>query len=64
MHGQKKRRKRTMEGLIVVDGTSLKWWLVSEPQWTTEDGYIGLRSSKLSQFPLPELCLTAFSARL
>lgn len=45
MHGQKKRRKRTMEGLIVIDGNSLKWWLVSEPQWTTEDGYIGLRIS-------------------
>jgi hypothetical protein len=45
MHGQKKRRKRTMEGLIAVDGNSLKWGLVSEPQWTTEDGYIGLRIS-------------------
>jgi len=43
MHGQKKRRKRTMEGLIAVDGNSLKWRLVSEPQWTSEDGYIGLR---------------------
>jgi hypothetical protein len=45
MHGQKKRRKRTMEGLIAVDGNSLKWRLVSEPQWTSEDGYIGLRIS-------------------
>jgi hypothetical protein len=43
MQGQKKRRKRTMEGLIAVDGNNLKWWLVSEPQWTTEDGYLGLR---------------------
>jgi hypothetical protein len=39
------RRKRTMEGLIAVDGNRLKWWLVSEPQWSTEDGYIGLRIS-------------------
>jgi hypothetical protein len=34
-----------MEGLIVVDRKILKWCLVSEPQWTTEDGYIGLRIS-------------------
>jgi hypothetical protein len=45
MHGQKKRRKRTMEGLIAVDGNNLRWSLVSEPQWTTEDGHIGLRIS-------------------
>jgi hypothetical protein len=45
MHGQKKRRKRTMEGLIAIDRNSLKWCLASEPQWTTEDGYIGLRIS-------------------
>jgi hypothetical protein len=45
MHGQKKRRKRTMDGLIAVDGNNLKWSLVSEPQWSTEDGYIGLRIS-------------------
>jgi len=45
MHGQKKRRKRTMEGLIVVDGSSLKWQLVSEPMWSSEDGCIGLRIS-------------------
>jgi hypothetical protein len=42
MHGQKKRRKRTMEGLLSVDGNKLMWSLVSEPQWTSEDGYIGL----------------------
>jgi hypothetical protein len=45
MHGQKKRRKRTMEGLLAVDGNKLMWSLVSEPQWTREDGYIGLRIS-------------------
>jgi hypothetical protein len=45
MHGQKKRRKRTMEGLLAVDGNKLMWSLVSEPQWSTEDGYIGLRIS-------------------
>jgi hypothetical protein len=43
MHGQKKRRKRTMGGLIVVDGHSLKWSLLSEPQSTTEHGLMGLR---------------------
>ena len=42
MHGQKKRRKRTLEGAIVVDGFKLYWRLVSEPQWTTEDGYKGM----------------------
>ena len=45
MHGQKKRRKRTMGGLLAVDGNNLMWSLMSEPQWTTEDGYIGLRIS-------------------
>jgi hypothetical protein len=43
MHGQKKRRKRTMDGLIIVDDHKLKWSLLSEPQSTTEDGLIGLR---------------------
>ena len=42
MHGQKKRRKRTADGLIELEGTRLKWELVSEPQITTEDGYKGL----------------------
>jgi hypothetical protein len=42
MHGQKKRRKRTIEGLITVEGTNLFWQLVSEPQWSTEHGYQGL----------------------
>jgi len=45
MHGQKKRRKRTMEGLLAVDGNKLMWSLLSEPQWSTEGGYIGLRIS-------------------
>ncbi len=49
MHGQKKRRKRTLEGLMAVDGNRLKWCLVSEPQWTTEDGYKGLRISVQSE---------------
>jgi hypothetical protein len=44
-HGQKKRRKRSLEGLIAVDGRNLHWKLLSEPQWTTEDGYRGLRIS-------------------
>jgi hypothetical protein len=42
MHGQKKRRKRSLEGLTEVDGVRLSWQLVSEPQWTSEDGYKGL----------------------
>ena len=42
MHGQKKRRKRSLDGLIQVDGHDLAWTLLSEPQWTTE-GPMGLR---------------------
>jgi hypothetical protein len=42
MHGQKRRRKRTTNGSISVDGIKLHWELVSEPQWTTEHGYKGL----------------------
>lgn len=42
MHGQKKRRKRTLDGLITVEGTGLCWELVSEPQWSTEHGYQGV----------------------
>lgn len=45
MHGQKKRRKRTRDGLIAVEGSRLRWELLSEPQWTSEDGYRGLRIS-------------------
>lgn len=43
MHGQKKRRKRTLDGSISVDGTILSWNLLSEPLWSTEHGYVGLR---------------------
>jgi hypothetical protein len=43
MHGQKKRRKRTLDGSISMNGNSLSWSLLSEPQWSTEHGYIGLR---------------------
>jgi hypothetical protein len=45
MHGQKKRRKRTKDGLIEVADSKLRWELLSEPQWTSEDGYRGLRIS-------------------
>jgi len=37
MHGQKKRRKRTIEGTAKIDGMALVWALVSEPQWTNTD---------------------------
>jgi hypothetical protein len=43
MHGQKKRRKRLLKGLIEMDGMSLRWELLSEPQWCTEHGYQGLQ---------------------
>ncbi len=49
MHGQKKRRKRHKEGLIVVEGVSLEWRLLSEPQWTSEDGHRGVRISVRSE---------------
>jgi hypothetical protein len=42
MHGQKKRRKRTIEGSIDIDGTILCWRLISEPLWSTEHKYKGL----------------------
>lgn len=42
MHGQKKRRKRTIEGSIDLDGTLLHWRLLSEPLWSTEHGFKGL----------------------
>lgn len=41
MHGQKKRRKRSVFGEFEIDGLHLAWELVSEPQWTT-DGPKGL----------------------
>jgi len=41
--GLKKRRKRTIEGTASIDGISLLWELVSEPQWSNSgDGYKGL----------------------
>jgi hypothetical protein len=42
MHGQKKRRKRSLEGLIEVNGVRLSWQLLSEPQFTSGDGLKGL----------------------
>ena len=41
MHGQKKRRKRSLAGALEIDGLALAWELVSEPQWTV-DGQKGL----------------------
>ena len=43
MHGQKKRRKHPDGQPITVDGFELCWALYSEPQFTTEHGYKGLR---------------------
>ncbi len=64
MHGQKKRRKRTMGGLIVLDDLKLKWSLLSEPQRSSEHGLIGLRISVrtdddshrelIMEYPFPE----------
>jgi hypothetical protein len=45
MHGQKKRRKRSIAGTALLDGLNLNWELVSEPQWSNGDGWIGLRLS-------------------
>lgn len=43
MHGQKKRRKRSLEGTASFDGVSLIWELVSEPQWSNSGhGFKGL----------------------
>ena len=42
MHGQKKRPKRSLCGLLVIGDSRLAWKLQSEPQWSTEDGYKGL----------------------
>jgi hypothetical protein len=64
MHGQKKRRKRSLDGVVVIEGASLLWELLSEPQWTTEDGYKGMRVSVqaedrrhrelLLEYPMPQ----------
>jgi hypothetical protein len=37
-----KRRKRSLEGLIAVNGVRLSWRLLSEPQWTSDHGFKGL----------------------
>jgi len=43
MHGQKKRRKRTLAGTLTIEGFALAWELLSEPQWSNSgDGYIGM----------------------
>ncbi|HJW42335.1 MAG TPA: hypothetical protein VJ476_14055 [Rhizomicrobium sp.] len=42
MHGQKKRRKRSIEGTAKVGGFELGWELRSEPQWSTEHGHVGM----------------------
>ena len=49
MHGQKKRRKRSLEGSLAVGGVHMIWELLSEPQWTTEHGYKGLCFSVRSE---------------
>ena len=45
MHGQKKRRKQSIKETVTIDGVELRWELRSEPQFTTEHGYRGLRIS-------------------
>jgi hypothetical protein len=43
MHGQKKRRMRTIEGTAAINDLSLVWSLVSEPQWSNSgDVYKGM----------------------
>jgi hypothetical protein len=42
LHGQKKRRKRTIEGKIEIGELVLDWHLLSEPLWSNEHGYKGL----------------------
>jgi hypothetical protein len=49
MHGQKKRRKRLLKGVMDVEGANLCWELLSEPQWSTEHGYQGLWISVRSE---------------
>ena len=66
MHGQKKSRKRSLDGSIKVDGVSLYWRLLSEPQWTSEHGYKGLCISVRTEdgchrelvleYPFPKKC--------
>jgi hypothetical protein len=40
-----KPRKRSLTGLLTVDGVILGWHVKSEPAWGTSDGDIGLRLS-------------------
>ncbi len=41
--GQKRWRKRSIEGSAVIDGVSLLWELSSEPSWSNSgDGYKGM----------------------
>ena len=42
---QKKRRKRSLEGKLSVGDMILNWQLLSEPLWSTDHGYKGLRIS-------------------
>jgi hypothetical protein len=42
MHGQKKRRKRSITAEVEIDGFKLCWQLRSEPQASTEHGNEGL----------------------
>ena len=48
MHGQKKRRKRFLNGTLNIDGAKLAWVLISEPQWTSH-GLKGLCVSVRSE---------------
>jgi hypothetical protein len=46
MYSQSKRRKRSIAGVAAVDGNSLTWALLSEPQFNIGgDDHIGLRIS-------------------
>lgn len=60
-----KRRKRTIEGAVMIDDLALQWELVSEPQWSNSgDGYKGLcisvrvageaRRELILEYPYPE----------
>ena len=40
-----KPKKRSLGGLLTVDGVTLEWHVKSEPAWGTSDGDIGLRLS-------------------
>ena len=64
MSAQKKRLKRTTQGVLTLDGIDLVWELLSDPQWSNAGrGYKGLcisvRTAKLArrelivEFPYP-----------